>query len=142
MNYINLRDTVVAPLIRKNGKAIKLRRPGSSVGWTKIWDAAQGRYKWTYGGTPPPDGGTVVYVDPIGTPIDLPGYAIEKDYKQSEIDGTTVMANDRRFLVVDIPEPNTADKLIVGSSVLTIVNVMAIQPGDTTLVRILQCRGV
>jgi hypothetical protein len=143
VNYTAIRDNTARPLIEKFGKVVSLRRPGSTVGWTKAWNASLGKYQWTYAGPPnPPADGTVVYVDPAGTPVDVPGHAIEKAYQQEEIDGTTVMANDRRFITSDLPSPTTADKLVVGSSVLTIVRVPKVQPGDVTLVYTLQCRGV
>jgi hypothetical protein len=143
MDYTALRDDLVIPMIEKYGKAVSLRRPGTTLHWTRAWNAADGRYQWTYAGPPnPPADGTIVYVDPAATPVDYPGHAIEKAYQQEEIDNTTVMANDRRFLLIDTPEPTSADKLVVGSSILTVVRVSSIQPGDTALVRILQCRGV
>jgi hypothetical protein len=138
MNYTSIRDNLVAKMLRKYGKAVALRRPGTTAGWTKTWDGVLGRYQWTHSADPV----STVYVDPATIPVDYAGYAIEKQYKQTEIDGTTVMANDRRFLTIDVPSPTTADKLVVNGSVLTIVNVSAIQPGEITLVRILQCRGV
>ena len=138
MNYQKIKDGLVVPKIKTFGKSVFIRRPGSSVGWTKSWDVAQSRNKWTLNISP----FTVIYTDPAGIPIDLPGHAIEKQYRQQEINGTTVMANDRRFLIADISSPTTADKLVVGGSILTIVNVGTIQPGDTALVYQLQCRGV
>ncbi len=141
MNYLALRDDVITPSIRKYGKVIALRRPGSTAGWTKAW--VNSRYQWTYAGPPnPPANGTVVYIDPAGTPVDTSGYAVEKTYKQSEINGTTVLANDRLFLTIDIPTPTIVDKLVGGSSVLTIVSAVAVQPGDTALIWKLQCRGI
>jgi hypothetical protein len=143
MDYEVLRDNTVAPMLAKYGKPVSLRRPATTAHWTWSWDAVVGRNQWTYAGPPnPPADGMIVYTDPAATPIDVPGHAIEKEYEQTEIDGTTVMANDRRFLTIDLPLPTTEDKLVVGSSVLEIVRVKAIQPGETALVRILQCRGV
>ena len=137
MNYTSL-ATLAATKIEQYGKVVSIRRPGTSAGWTKSWDVGTGRYKWTLIASP----FTVVYTDPAGTPVDIAGHAVEKAYKQSEIDGTTVMANDRRFITNDLPSPTTADKLVIGSTVLTIVSVSAIQPGDTMITRTLQCRGV
>ena len=138
MNYVSLRDDLVIPMIEKYGKAVSLRRPGTTAGWTKSWNAGEGRYQWTLVAEPH----TVVYADPAGTPVDIAGHAVEKKYEQSEIDGTTVMANDRRFLSIDLPSPTTADKFVIGSTVLTIVNVGSIQPGETVLIHTIQCRGV
>ena len=138
MDYTVLRDNLVIPMIEKYGKAVSLRRPGATTGWTKSWNAAQGRYQWTLIAAP----FTVVYVDPSAAPVDYAGHAIEKTYEQTEIDGTTVLANDRLFLAIDLPAPTSADKLVIGTSVLTIVNAKAIQPGAVTLVWKIQCRGV
>jgi hypothetical protein len=137
MNYASL-AVLASDKIREYGKVAYIRRPGATTGWTKSWDVAQGRTKWTLIASP----FTVVYADPAGIPVDIAGHVIEKAYQQKEIDGTTVMANDRRFLSSDLPLPTTADKLVVGGVILTIVSVSAIQPGDTTIVRTLQCRGV
>jgi hypothetical protein len=127
-------QSTVARLIRRYGKLVAIRRPAGSTGWTKSWVAEEGRYKWV-------NGPTTVYVDPASAPTDVEGYAIEKKYRQNEINGTTVMAGDRRFLSIDIPAPTTADRFIVGTMDLTIVSINAVQPGDTTLVYELQCRG-
>ena len=138
MDYTALRDDLVIPMIEKYGKAVSLRRPGVTTGWTKTWNAAEGRYQWTLIAAPY----TVVYVDPAAVPVDYSGHAVEKEYEQTEIDGSTVLANDRLFLTIDIPIPTIADKFVVGSSILTIVSAIAIQPGAVTLVWKIQCRGI
>jgi hypothetical protein len=138
MNYTTLRDNMVRPKITAYGKVVYLRRPGVTATYTKSWDAATSRYKWTLKESP----FTVVYTDPAGTPVDVAGHAVEKPYKQSDIDNTTVMAGDRLFITSDLPSPTTADKLIVSSAVLTIVNVVTVQPGSVALTYKLQCRGV
>ena len=138
MDYTSLRDSLVRPKIEEYGKVVSLRRPGSTTGWTKAWVPAEGRFSWYTASVP----STVVYVDPAGTPVDVAGHAIEAKYDQVEIDGTTVQSGDRRFKTSDLPTPTTADKLVVGSAMLTIVSVKAVQPGDVALLWELQCRGM
>ena len=137
MDYTTLRDSLVRPKIEEYGKHASLRRPGSTAGWTKAWVPAEGRWSWYTASTPSPIG----YVDPAGTPVDVAGHVIETKYAQEEIDGTTVQAGDRLFKTSDLPSPTTADKLVVASVPLTVVSVKAVQPGSTTLLWELQCRG-
>ena len=137
MNYNTLKSATVLPMLQKYGKAVSIRRPADSSAWTKVFDGGQGRWTWTLKVAP----FTVVYTDPATAPVDTAGHAIEKKYEQTEIDGTTVFATDRRFITADLPLPTTADKLVVGTKVLTIVNVMPIEPGEVTLAWTLQCRG-
>jgi hypothetical protein len=137
MDYSKLKASLVLPMLGKYGKVVSLRRPATSAGWTKAFDGAEGRFQWTLN-VPP---FTVVYVDPATAPVDTAGHAIEKKYEQNEIDGTTVFATDRRFITADLPEPTSADKLVVGTKVLTIVNVAPMEPGEVTLLWVLQCRG-
>lgn len=136
MDYAALKSGTIEPLIRKYGKAVSLRRPIGTTGWTKAWNAEQGRYQWTMVASP----FTVVYVDPAAAANDLAGYAIEKKYSFKEINGTTVLASDRRFITADLPTPTMSDKLIVNSVVLNIITAIPVQPGTVTLVWELQCR--
>lgn len=135
-DYAALRDSLVVPKIREYGRPITLRRPGTAAGWTKTYNAAQGRWQWKNNTTH-----VIVYVDPAATPVDVAGYGIEVKYEQAEIDGTTVLSNDRRIKTIDIPRPTTADKLIVNGTSLTIVNVMPTEPGGVAVIYTLQCRA-
>jgi hypothetical protein len=137
MNYTAM-QTLVHNKLEDYGKPVSLRRPATSSLYTKSWDAASGRYKWTLIAEPH----TVTFTDPASVPVDVAGHAVEKAYKQEEIDGTTVLAGDRRFMTIDLPTPTTVDQLVVGSSVLTIVSVPKIEPGTVTLCYFLQCRGI
>ena len=137
LDYTKLRDELAVPKITEYGKAISICRPGSNVLYTKSYDYAQSRWKWTLIAEPH----TVVYTDPATSPVDLPGYAIETRYEQNEIDGTVVQANDRRFKVVGFTDLTTSDKLIIGSTILNIINVRPYQPGSVILLYELQCRA-
>lgn len=136
MDYTALKTGTIERLIAQYGKAVSLRRPGTTAGYTKSWNTEQGRYQWEIDAAP----GTYVYVDPAATPVDIAGHAVEKKYKLNEINNTTILASDRRFITADLPFPTQSDKLVIGTTVLNIVNVMPTQPGDVTLVWELQCR--
>jgi hypothetical protein len=140
MNYVDLRDNLVKENLIKYGKTVYIRRPTTVTGWTKTWDAGREQYKWTktVNGID-----TVVYVDPSTASNDIEGRAVEKAYKQTEINGTTVMSGDRRFMFLFYDtqtDVTTADKLVVDSKMLTIKDAQAVRPGSTVLVWILQCR--
>jgi len=111
-------------LIRDMGKAATLRVPGADT-----FDPVTGA------STP-------------GTPTDYAVHVVEQRYEQSEIDGTLVQANDRRFIVSAIADsgvalvaPSSAHALIVGSVELAIVAVLPEQPGAVALNYTVQCRG-
>jgi hypothetical protein len=137
MDYASLRDSLVIPKLKEFGKSVTIRRPGSATGWTKAYDPIEGRYYWTL--VAPPH--SVVYADPATSPLDYAGYGVETAYEQTEIDGTVIKAGDRRFKVASIPEPSTSDKLVVSSTVLNIVSIIPVQPGDVTLLWVIQCRA-
>jgi hypothetical protein len=137
MNYTALRDNLVLVKIEEYGKAVSLRRAGTTTGWTKSYESTTGRYKWTEVADPTHS----VYADPASVPYDVAGHAIETRYENKEIDGTTIKAGDRRFKTADLPTPTTSDKLVVGSQVLTVINVRTYAPGEVTLLWELQCRS-
>jgi len=76
------------------------------------------------------------------------GRVVESKYEATEIDGTSIMSSDRKFITSDLTDPTTADKLVLGSVVLNIVSVKSLQPGEdetsgvvTTILWTLQCRA-
>ena len=123
MDYVALRSSSTR-LIRDMGKAATLRVPGAGT-----FDPVTGAL------TP-------------GAPTDYAVHVVEQRYEQSEVDGTLVQANDRRFIVSAIADsgvalvaPSSAHKLIVGGVELAIVAVLPEQPGDIALDYTVQCRG-
>ena len=123
MDYVALRSSSTR-LIRDMGKSATLRVPGA--------------------GTYDPVTGTLT----PGAPTDYAVHVVEQRYEQSEIDGTLIQANDRRFIVAAIADsgvalvaPSSAHKLIVGGVELAIVAVLPEQPGDIALDYTVQCRG-
>jgi hypothetical protein len=141
LNYNTLKTNTVQPLITKYGKAASLQRPGTSVGYTKTWNSGQGRYQWENDDTH-----VITYTDPAATPTYIVGKVLESKFEQNEIDGTTVMMSDRKFITSDLTDPTTADKLLLGATVLNIISVKSLQPGETDGVEVklmwtLQCRA-
>lgn len=137
MDYTALKTGTIIPLIEKYGKAVTLRSPGTSTGYTKTWNAGESRYQWENNTTH-----EIVYVDPATTPTDVAGYAVESKYHLDQIDNVNILASDRRFKTASFtsPKPNK-DVLIVGTTQLNIVNVFPVSPGSVDLVYELQCRA-
>lgn len=141
MNYAATAKRVLNT-INKNGKPVSIVRPGSAEGWTREFDPAQMRDKWTRPGEEgEPD--IVVYEDPATTPIEEKTSAVEDGYRSDEIDGTMVQQGDRRYWVPAqrLSEPRTIDRLVDGSDRLSIVSCKRIAPGPVVLLYEVQCRG-
>lgn len=77
-------------------------------------------------------------------PTDHPAHIVLTDYTNREIDGTRILATDRKALVepgIGI-EPTTSDLLVTADgATLRIVNVELIRPATTTLLYQLQVRA-
>lgn len=142
MNYTATASRILKT-IQKNGKAIKIVRPGSATGWVQSYDPAKLQDKWTHAGENPGDPDIVVYEDPATTPIEDNTSAVEDGYNASEIDGTMVQAGDRRYWVPasGLSEPRTIDRLTDGSDSLAIISCKRVAPGSVVLLYEVQCRG-
>lgn len=143
MQYSRIKTDVVQRIITQHGKTASLQRPGTSASYTKTWNAAQSRYQWENTVTH-----VVTYVDPATAVTLVTGKVLESKYEFQEIDGTTILSSDRKFLTSDLTDPTTADKLIVGTVTLNIVSVKPLQPGadedsgvSVTVMWTLQCRA-
>lgn len=137
MNY-EATAVKVAKSIEKAGKPVTIRRVGSAEGWTREYDPAVLRDKWTNNTT-----GTVVYVDPSTNPAEEHTQAVEGNYSAAEIDGTMVLRGDRQYLVPaqEIAQPGAGDRLIDGSDDLQVINCKRISPGTVLVLYEVQCRG-
>lgn len=140
MDYAGMRARA-ADQIRRAGKIVTIRSPGTSADWAKGYDELGD--KWTR------------LVDPFDTvrvnpaiDDDVAVYAVEIGFKQGERDGTLVRTDDRRFLVAGLaasggvmaaPDP-AHDKLVIGSAALEIVVVHPIAPGPLDVVYEVHCR--
>lgn len=140
MNYTSLRANMVIPLLTKYGKPMTIiRESGSPTGWVKTFDGGLGTWKWTNSIT-----GEVVYVDPTSpvTYITIVTVGVEKPYEQDEIDGSTIVQGDRRFIVAGDATPLVGDTLQVDSSTdkVRIQDLKKISPSTTTVVWIVHAR--
>lgn len=126
MDYSATRSSVYGT-IKRNGKAVVLRRP------------AAGTFAEATGTLTP------------GSPTDYSTYAVEDRYDAAHIDGTLVQRGDRKFIVAAlttakaaIPTPSTSDEFYVGTTAgtkLAIVSVSPIMPATTMVAFEVQCRG-
>lgn len=142
MNYTATAKRVLKT-IERAGKPITIERPGTAEGWTREYDPAQMRDKWTHPGAEEGDPDIVVYDDPATTPVEDNTSAVEDGYNASEIDGTMVQAGDRRYWVPaqGLAEPRTIDRLVDGSDSLAIVSCKRVAPGPVVVLYEVQCRG-
>ena len=142
MNYAATAKRVLKT-IERAGKPITIVRPGTAEGWTREYDPAQMRDKWTHPGAKEGDPDVVVYEDPATTPIEDTTSAVEDGYKADEIDGTMVQQDDRRYWVPasGLSEPRTIDRLTDGSDSLAVISCKRVAPGSVVLLYEVQCRG-
>lgn len=69
--------------------------------------------------------------------------AVFTDFKEKDIDGTLILRGDKQVLfaaVSLVPAPENNDILIDGADEYRIIELMAIQPGDTALIYKVQVR--
>lgn len=79
-----------------------------------------------------------------GAPVSLPVVAVTSTYGLREIDGTRILATDRRVLLAGrnlAIEPATSDRLKVGATEYAIVDVRVVKPGATVIYYELQVRA-
>ena len=105
----------VAAAMADVGFAAVLQRP--SAGPTTPWDA-----------TAVAAGATVAVT------------IVQDRYALGLIDGALIRADDRRILMSSSVVPTVADKLIIGSETLAIINVTPTAPGGTAVLYELQAR--
>ena len=123
MDYVGVRKRAAAT-IAKNGKTVTFRLS-------------------TPGGFDPATG---IITNP--SVADTQAKAVEMNYSQSELDGTNVQTNDRRFLVAGLKvdnsilsQPSTIMKLMVGTTTMSIINVIPLEPGDVAVIYEVQARA-
>lgn len=105
-------------MIARYGKAGFIRRPGAVTG--------------------------PAYDPTIGEPTDHPARFVVTDYATKDIDGTRVLATDKKVMVsvgsLTIA-PTTSDRLVdAGGIVYNIEAVNPVEPGDTVLLYWIQAR--
>lgn len=73
------------------------------------------------------------------------GVGVALDYKQGEIDGTLVMAGDRRILIAPRLSitPTTGDTVtLAGGSILRVMASKPLSPAGVVVLHEVQCRGI
>lgn len=127
----------VAEKIRSAGKPITLIRPGSTEGWTKVFDPS-GRWKWVNDET-----AEETFTDPAAQEATYAGYALETGYHEGLIDGSIVRQGDRKLMCAGIPKPAPGERIRVGDAggpVYHVVHCDPMSPGDTDLYYDVQVR--
>ena len=66
--------------------------------------------------------------------------AIQKNYKNSEIDGSLIQSDDKRFLIYSTDAISTENKILDDGIKYSIVNVRTVMPGDTNIIYEIQAR--
>lgn len=108
--------------IEADGFSLTLRRPGSA-------------------GSFDPD--TMAFIGATD-PTDYQTYALRKDYKSSEVDGTIIQRGDSMLIVPAYGLPdviNTSDQIIIGSATSEVVFVNALSPGNVPILFNIQVRS-
>lgn len=109
MNYSKTKDSV-AKKIKKNGKAVTLRKKTSAT----LFNPTLGKET------------------PVYAPDDE-GYALEISAKESTIDNSLVKAGERVLMCVDITSPEVADILNMQSKDFSIALVKPFSPADVII---------
>ena len=81
--------------------------------------------------------------NPTVTNTDYACTFVVLDYANREVDGTRILATDKRVLLAKKSlaiEPTTADKLLIGGVEHKLIAVKPISPGGTTILYELQVR--
>lgn len=112
--YGGLADTA-KKLIADKGRTVTLRSTGAQV-YNPITDTMTG-------------GNTDTSVKAVFTA-----------FKQTEIDGTLIQRGDKKVLLAAGIEPKGNDIIVDGGAHYRVVDIMAVQPGDTTILYTLQAR--
>jgi hypothetical protein len=134
MNYEALRDGTVTVLIQKYGKPCYTVTTLPATGWRKVFNPGEGRMEWVDGS------GNVVTTEPSPRVSQTTGVCVEKRYTIQEVNGTTILQGDRRFMVSPALTPTVGGFLYVEGVQLKIINVVKMSPGLVNLVWEVQCR--
>ena len=134
--YEDLRDGTVAPLLQEYGQAFTgTRLPGTTALYTKSFDSAAGKWKWTLIASP----FTVVYTDPGEVPEAISGYALELREADGWKPGTRVTEWDTAYM--STVELRKNDKITVNGKAVLVVDVLPLAPGGVELFWEAYCRG-
>lgn len=119
MNYADLRDKTVAPLLKAYGQPVTLRKVT-----TGTYDPITG-------------------LASTGVTVSYPGNVLVEDYSVRDIDGTVIQQGDKKVLLSltnTTVTPTTADNLSIGGVTYSIQNVNSLEPGGVSVLYTIQAR--
>lgn len=134
MNAVALRSRI-SSLIVRYGIIVTLSSFSTNTTWVAKFDTIEGKKYWQNSIT-----SAIVYVDPGPTNTTI--NAVEKAYRQEEIDGTEIQASDRRFLVMSDVAITSDDRLIVENKtyqILPPIKIIGVQ--GVPIAYEVHCRG-
>lgn len=76
--------------------------------------------------------------NPTVSNVDVTIRAVSTSFQANEVDGTLIQMDDKLFLTYD--EVTTADSIVDGGEVLSVVGVKPINPGEVKIIYRVQCR--
>lgn len=134
MNVLALKSRLTN-LFNKYGRDILLSSTGNIPGYTESFDTITSKKYWTNNTTH-----EVTYTQPAVTPRTV--RVAEKVFKQDEINNTTVLASDRRFVIPSSVVLNSTDILTVDNKKYTIILPIKVYEIGTDIVAYeVHCRG-
>lgn len=134
--YEDLRDGTVGPLLAEFGQSFTgTRLPGTTALYTKSFDSAAGKWKWTLIAEPH----TVVYVDPGEVPEAITGKLVELRESDGWKPGTRVTEWSSAYISSALLKKG--DKLTIAGKAVVVVDVLPLAPGGVVLFWEVYCLG-
>ncbi len=79
--------------------------------------------------------------NPTITPTNTGITVVATKYSSFDVDGSLILATDKKFLMSSLVEPEKADIIVDGGVEYNIENVEVVAPGDTTILYKVQARA-
>lgn len=134
--YEDLRDGTVGPLVQEFGQAFTgTRKPGTTPAYTKSFDSAAGKDKWTLIAEPH----AVTYTDPGEVAEAIAGYLLEL----REQDGWKPASRVKDWIsgYLATVQLKVNDVLTVNGKAVTVLDVLPFAPGGVILYWEVYCNG-
>ena len=78
--------------------------------------------------------------DPVITPVPESTFAVQSNFRSNQIDGTLILASDKKFLFAGDVTPAIGMSIQDGTKKYEIKNVWQVKPGDTLILSKVQAR--
>lgn len=78
--------------------------------------------------------------DPVMTPVSTPTKAVQSNFNSKDVDGTTILSTDLKYLFAGDVEPKKGMDIQDGDKKYSIKNVWQVKPGDTLILSKVQAR--